>query len=84
MGHVQESEDVEIVRSRNDGNYRKLVFRDGQLIGALLVGRMGDAGLLAALIDRRLQLAEFCKPETSVQLLRQSAWALLPPAIRII
>ena len=34
-------------------NYRKLVFQDGCLVGAILVGDVEDAGLLANLIEQR-------------------------------
>ena len=34
-------------------NYRKLIFQDGCLVGAILVGDVEDAGLLANLIEQR-------------------------------
>ncbi len=40
--------------TRTTGSYRKLVYRDGLLIGALLVGEVMDAGLLQACIRRNL------------------------------
>jgi NAD(P)H-nitrite reductase large subunit len=40
--------------ARTAGSYRKLVYRDGLLVGALLVGEVMDAGLLQARIRRNL------------------------------
>ncbi|HSW10268.1 MAG TPA: FAD-dependent oxidoreductase [Bacillota bacterium] len=40
--------------TRTAGSYRKLVYRDGLLVGALLVGEVMDAGVLQARIRRNL------------------------------
>lgn len=43
----------EVFATREDGTYRKLVFRDSILVGALLVGDIEKAGLYTTLIRER-------------------------------
>lgn len=51
MVEPQEPGDDELVR-RNGLAYQKLVFRRGRLVGAVLVGEVEAAGILASLMDR--------------------------------
>ncbi|MBO3748774.1 NAD(P)/FAD-dependent oxidoreductase [Streptosporangiaceae bacterium NEAU-GS5] len=55
MGETQLTEDdAEIVRfsHRHTGTYRKLVIRDGRLVGAILLGETAAVGTLTQLYDR--------------------------------
>ncbi|WP_182905478.1 FAD-dependent oxidoreductase [Microbispora sp. H13382] len=55
MGETQLTEDeAEIVRfsHRHKGTYRKLVIRDGRLVGAILLGETSAVGTLTQLFDR--------------------------------
>lgn len=47
---ARENWDLKI--ERDNGRYRKLVYRDGRLVGALLVGDVEEAGILQAAIRR--------------------------------
>jgi nitrite reductase (NADH) large subunit len=42
---------------RYNGDYRKLIFKDGVLVGAVLVGDIGDAGILTRLIEKRTRFS---------------------------
>jgi nitrite reductase (NADH) large subunit len=55
--HPPDSDGRVVVRAR-DGNYRKLVFAGDRIVGAVLVGDVSEAGLLAMLIRRGLTLAD--------------------------
>ncbi|GIH24754.1 FAD/NAD(P)-binding oxidoreductase [Acrocarpospora phusangensis] len=59
MGETHLTEDdAEIVRfsHRRTGTYRKLVIRDGRLVGAILVGESAAVGTLTQLYDRGVPL----------------------------
>jgi nitrite reductase (NADH) large subunit len=55
--HAPEPNGRVVVRAR-DGNYRKLVLADDRIVGAVLVGDVSEAGPIAAMIRRRLTLAD--------------------------
>jgi nitrite reductase (NADH) large subunit len=66
---VEGDEVLQIVEERRD-RYRKLVVRDGRLIGAMLVGNTDAAGTLVQLFDRGDPLPEdpleaLCNPRPS-------------------
>jgi len=49
----------EIARRDGPEVYRKLVFRGGILLGALLVGEIWDAGILRMLMKKRIDLTSY-------------------------
>ena len=49
-----------LVRSRN-GVYRRLVLWNDRLVGAVLVGEVSDAGVLATIIRRRIPLSRIAR-----------------------
>lgn len=52
LGQVEpEINQDEVVVQRNNGNYRKLVFRSNRLIGAVLIGDVEEAGILSYAIE---------------------------------
>ena len=52
LGQVEpETGQDEVVVQRNDGCYRKLVFRSNRLIGAVLIGDVEEAGILSRTIE---------------------------------
>ncbi len=53
LGSIKSDEASNEVTYAVGENYRKLVFQDGCLVGAILVGDVGDAGLLVNLIEQR-------------------------------
>jgi len=55
--------------------YRKLLFRDGRLAGAVLVGDISEAGALLALIERQVAAGRATAPE--------GAWATLAQPLNI-
>jgi nitrite reductase (NADH) large subunit len=73
----EEDEVLQIVQERKDA-YRKLIVRDGRLVGAILVGDTSAAGTLVQLFDRGDLL-----PEDPLELLCQSA-PVADPATRIV
>lgn len=56
--HGEEDEGVEVLRFADSsrGTYKKVVIRDGRLIGAILVGDTSTAGTLTQLYDRAAAL----------------------------
>jgi nitrite reductase (NADH) large subunit len=74
----REDDDVlQIVQERKDA-YRKLIVRDGRLVGAILVGDTSAAGTLVQHFDRGDLL-----PEDPLELLCQSA-PVADPATRVV
>ncbi|MFC1916717.1 NAD(P)/FAD-dependent oxidoreductase [Chloroflexota bacterium] len=53
IGYVTSEAGLQEVAHRDGDTYRKLVFRDGILVGAVLIGDMNEAGILASLVDRQ-------------------------------
>ena len=53
LGSIEGEEASDEVTYAVAENYRKLIFQDGCLVGAILVGDVEDAGLLANLIEQR-------------------------------
>ncbi|HUV07296.1 MAG TPA: FAD-dependent oxidoreductase [Spirochaetia bacterium] len=50
-------ETAETVVTRRNGVYRKLVLRDDRIVGAVLMGDVEDAGVIATMIRRKLRLS---------------------------
>ncbi len=73
----EEDDVLQIVQDRKD-TYRKLIVRDGYLVGAILVGDTAAAGSLVQYFDRGDRL-----PEDPLELLCQSAPAA-DPATRLV
>jgi nitrite reductase (NADH) large subunit len=73
----EEDDVLQIVQERKD-TYRKLIVRDGHLVGAILVGDTTAAGTLVQYFDRGDAL-----PEDPLELLCQSAPAA-DPATRLV
>ena len=58
IGEIGESgETAETVVTRRNGVYRKLVLRDDRIVGAVLMGDVEDAGVIATMIRRKLRLS---------------------------
>ena len=47
------------VRKRTKGTYRKLILKNGRIIGAILVGQTQKAGLFSILLKKRIDVSEF-------------------------
>lgn len=85
LGCPLASGDVEIYQfiRKAEQEYRRFVFRENRLIGAILVGRCADAGIFPVLIRRRMQLSKSLK-----QRILQKPWDVastflsLPPLER--
>ncbi len=56
-----DSEGLEVQKysGSGEGMYRKLAFHNGRLAGAILVGELGDIGLLQAMIRQQVDLARW-------------------------
>ena len=56
--HPDEPDDYEILRSENrlQKTYRSLIFRQDRLVGAVLVNRIEQGGILRALIENRVPI----------------------------
>ena len=61
VGQTTEAEGDEVLREIDDDgrSYRKLVIRDGRLIGAIFVGRIDRAGIFTGLIRTGLDIGEY-------------------------
>ena len=73
----EEDEVLQIVQDRKDA-YRKLIVRDGRLVGAILVGDTAAAGTLVQCFDRGDAM-----PADPLELLCQTT-ALADPATRVV
>ncbi len=47
------------VERRTKGTYRKLILRDGRIVGATLVGQVQKAGLLSTLLRKKVNVSEY-------------------------
>ena len=47
------------VKKKTKNNYRKLILKNGLLIGAILVGQTQKAGLLTTLLKKRIDVSDF-------------------------
>lgn len=47
------------VEMRTKGTYRKLILRDGRIVGATLVGQVKKAGLLSTLLRKKVNVSEY-------------------------
>ena len=60
IGQIQpEDASTRIYEERAEGAYRALFCRDGQLVGAVLYGDTGSAGLLREAVESRRQISDF-------------------------
>ncbi len=55
----REGLEVQKYYGSGDGMYRKLAFHNGRLAGAILVGELGDIGLLQAMIRQQVDLTRW-------------------------
>ena len=60
----QETEDCDIVRDLDEcrGHYRRLVYREGKLVGLTLVGAVADAGIYFQLMAQQVPVAGPVQP----------------------
>jgi NAD(P)H-nitrite reductase large subunit len=60
----QEAEGCDLVRSLDErrGHYRRLVFREGRLVGVTLVGAVEDAGIYFQLMAQQAPVPEVVQP----------------------
>ena len=54
-----EGNDFQEIRRRTKESYRKLILKNGCLVGAVLVGQTQKAGLFSILLKRRIPIADF-------------------------
>jgi len=52
-GHYSEEKDVQNIVEEDPGSYRKFFFRDGRLIGFILIGEISGAGFLLTLLKKQ-------------------------------
>jgi len=55
----QEGDDIREIQRRTKDTYRKLVLKNGRIIGAILVGQTKKAGLFSILLQKRVDVTEF-------------------------
>jgi nitrite reductase (NADH) large subunit len=71
---------------QDEGNYRKLFFKDGLFVGAVLLGETEDAGIIASLIERRTLFPDLYEALRSRRVLAHSIkdyyWSTLLNTIR--
>lgn len=48
--------------SDNDGNYKKIIHKDGKIYGAILQGDLSYSGVLTQLISRKIDISKITKP----------------------
>lgn len=53
---------TEIVECDEDGNYKKVIHKDGQIYGAIIQGDLSYAGVLTQLISRKIDISKIKKP----------------------
>lgn len=54
-----QGDDFQEIRRRTKGSYRKLILRNGRLVGAILVGQTQKAGLFSILIKRKVNVSNY-------------------------
>ena len=70
LGQVEpETDKDEVIVQRNNGSYRKLVFRSNRLIGAVLIGDIEEAGILSRTIE-----GERILPNLKADMVKRSAF----------
>mgnify|MGYP001563000052 FL=1 len=70
LGQVEsETAKDEVIVQRNNGSYRKLVFRSNRLIGAVLIGEVEEAGILSHAIE-----GEGLLPTLKIDMAKRSAF----------
>ncbi len=57
--NAQPGDDIREIKRRTREIYRKLVLRNGRIIGAILVGRTQKAGLFSMLLQRQVDVSDF-------------------------
>ncbi|MBS3908777.1 MAG: NAD(P)/FAD-dependent oxidoreductase [Actinobacteria bacterium] len=53
-----DSDDLEVLKKSEGYTYRKIVLRDNEIVGAVLVGNIDRAGLVTGLIRERVDISE--------------------------
>ena len=54
-----DGEGFQQVEKRTKGTYRKLVLRDGRIVGAIFVGQVQKAGFLSILLRKRVNVSDY-------------------------
>ena len=49
-------------QSDNDGNYKKIIHKDGKIYGAIIQGDLSYSGVLTQLISRKIDISRITKP----------------------
>ena len=52
-------EEFQEIRRRTKDTYKKLILKNGRLVGAILVGQTQKAGLFSILLKRRIDVADY-------------------------
>lgn len=50
------------IESDDDGNYKKIIHKDGKIYGAILQGDLSYSGVLTQLIKRKIDVSKIEKP----------------------
>jgi NAD(P)H-nitrite reductase large subunit len=54
-----EGDGYEQFQKRTKESYRKLVLKDGRIVGAILVGHVQRAGLLTTLLKKKIKVSDY-------------------------
>lgn len=66
-----------VTLSSTEGNYRKIIFNDGdQIIGAVLLGRVEDIGIIKSLIKRRIVIPYYIRKKLARTPLKYGTYLL--------
>ena len=61
IGITRPTQGLEYVIYRSGDVYRKLILRDGILVGAILVGQVENAGLLYSLVRKKIDVSKWTR-----------------------
>ncbi len=60
--HTPKEDGFEIIIEKDDKNYKKVVLKDGNVVGCILQGDISYSGIITQLIKRELDVSMFDKP----------------------
>lgn len=60
--NTPEDDSYQVEIEEKDGNYKKIIHRDGKIYGAILQGELAYAGVLTQLIRRKIDISKVKKP----------------------